>query len=257
MREHLIHIDKDSCIGCGQCVKDCPESNILLDEKKAGIISQNCIKCGQCVAICPKAAVTMTGFKEPPKEIKQPVILDPGQLLDAIATRRTIRRFQDKPVPEEVIRQIIEAGRWTPSGGNAQNVSYLVLKNEIGRYEKLAVRLFRRLFPLAKIMNPVVKHVTIDDHFFFKKAPAVILVVSSDEMNGALAASNMELMAQANGLGVLYSGFFAMAARYSPALRRALGLKRGEQVVTALVLGYPAVKYRRTAQKEAAKVRVL
>ena len=60
-----------------------------------------------------------------------------------------------------------------------------------------------------------------------------------------------------SGLGVLYSGFFSMAANWSRPLRRLLGLKRKERAVTTLVLGYSAVNYRRTAQKERASVRQL
>lgn len=56
----------------------------------------------------------------------------------------------------------------------------------------------------------------------------------------------VELVAEANGLGVLYSGFFCMVANRSRPLRKKLGLNRGEKAVATLVLGYPAVKYRRT-----------
>ncbi|WP_125142351.1 NADH-quinone oxidoreductase subunit I [Clostridium transplantifaecale] len=45
-----------------------------------------CIMCGHCVAVCPKAAVSMTGFDEPPIEIDEPTVLDPLQLLKAIRT---------------------------------------------------------------------------------------------------------------------------------------------------------------------------
>lgn len=257
MREHIIQINTKKCIGCGLCQQDCPENNILVKDKKAKIISQSCIKCGHCVAICPKAAVSMTGFKEPPIAIKKPTILDSQLLLEAIRTRRTIRQFTDKQITSEVIKQIIEAGRLTPTGGNAQNVSYIVLKNHIEKYEKIAVRLFRKLIPIVKMVNPITRNIKIDKHFFFKKAPVVILVLSTDKINGALAASNMELMAQACGLGVLYSGFFSMAANHSHSLQKALGLKHRDKIVTTLVLGYPDVKYHRTVQKEAAKVRLL
>lgn len=257
MREHRIRVDVEKCIGCGLCRKDCPAGNILLPDKKAVILSQNCIKCGHCVAICPKAAVSMTGFDDAPVEIKEPVTLDPQQLEEAIRTRRSIRHFTARPVKGEAIRRIIEAGRLTPTGGNAQEISYLVLKNGLPRFEKIAVRFFRMLFPLAKLLNPAVKNAVIDEHFFFKKAPAAILVLSKNQVDGALAASNMELMAEACGLGVLYSGFFSMAANFFPPLRKALGLKRGDKVVTTLVLGYSAVNYRRTAQKEKAAVRIL
>ena len=257
MKEHKIQIDKAECIGCGLCRSDCPVNNIVVTKQKAEIISQDCIKCGHCVAICPKAAVSMTGFDEPPMEIKEPASLDPQQLLAAIRTRRSVRRFTDQRVSSQVIRQIIEAGRLTPTGGNAQDVSYVVLTKEIAKYEKIAVRIFRRLLPLAKVIMPSAKNMAIDDHFFFKNAPAVILVLAKDPVNGALAASNMERMAQAWGLGVLYSGFFSMAANLSPALRRSFGIGRGRKAVTALVIGYPGVKYFRTAQKERAVIKVL
>lgn len=255
-KEHIIEIDLKKCIGCGLCRKDCPAGNILVKNKKAEMITQDCIKCGHCVAVCPKFAVSITGFDESPVQIKDPVILDPQMLLDAIRTRRSIRQFTKQPVPPELIAQIIEAGRLTPTGGNAQNVSFVVLRDRMEKCEELAVRLFRRLYPLAKLVNPMAKHMVIDDHFFFKKAPAAIMVLSPDPVNGALAASNMALMAEACGLGVLYSGFFAAASNRSRALRKELGLKRRDKVVTTLVIGYSGVTYHRTAPKEAATVRL-
>lgn len=257
MKEHRIQVDLAKCIGCSMCMRDCPADNISITDKKAVIKSQACIKCGHCVAVCPKGAVSMTGFKEPPVEIKKSVILDPQQLMDALRTRRSIRQFKKQSVTQEVTAQIIEAGRLTPSGENAQDVSYIVLKDNMERFEKMAVRLFKRLLPFARLVNPVAKNKEIDDHFFFHEAPIVIMVVAEDKINGALAASNMALMAEANGLGVLYSGFFSMAANMSLSLRRALGVKRKNKVVETLVLGYPAVTYHRTAQKEAAKIRFL
>lgn len=73
--------------------------------------------------------------------------------------------------------------------------------------EQIAVRFAKRLLPVVKLMSPTARNAVIDDHFFFKNAPAAIVVVSKDEINASLAASNMELMAEALGLGVLYSGF--------------------------------------------------
>ena len=76
--KHQIRINPETCIGCGLCRRDCPAGNIRIKDKKAKVITQECIMCGHCVAICPKAAVSMTGFEEPPEEIEKPAALDPG-----------------------------------------------------------------------------------------------------------------------------------------------------------------------------------
>ena len=121
---HDVTIDAGRCIGCGLCTKDCPAANIRLENQTTHDLTQACILCGHCVAICPKAAVSTTGFDEPAVEITGPVTLDPQTLLSAIRTRRSIRQFTGREVPPQVIAQIIEAGRLTPTGKNAQDVSW-------------------------------------------------------------------------------------------------------------------------------------
>lgn len=256
-RDHATRIDTSACIGCGLCEKDCPASNITVENGTAHVVSQNCIMCAHCLAVCPKAAVSLTGFDEAPEEIDTRASMDPHELLKAIRTRRSIRQFASKGVDPDIVEQIIDAGRLTPTGGNAQEVEFVVLDASLEDAERIAVRLFRKLIPLVKLVDSTARRTVIDDRFFFKGAPLAIAVIAKDKVDGALAASNMALMAEAHGLGVLYSGFFAMAANMSRALGKKLGLARGKKVVATLVLGYPAVRYRRTAPKEPALVRTL
>lgn len=255
MTEHTIKIDKDKCIGCGLCLKDCPAKNIEFSNKKAGVKSQECIKCGHCGAICPKAAVTISGYEEPPQEIGEQTRVNPQELLNALKSRRSIRQFQSKPVSPESVKLIIEAGRLTPTAKNAQDISYIVLRNKKDRAESLAVRFFRKIQPLAGFAYPAAKGMSIDKDFFFKGAPMAIVIVSDDKVSASLAASNMALMAEACGLGVLYSGFFTIAANMSGKLKKELSLEG--KAVTTLVIGYSDVKYQRTAQKESARVTML
>lgn len=250
MSERIISINKDTCNGCGQCKKDCPAHNINITEKTATLKSQQCIKCGHCVAVCPIGAVSMSGFDEPPTEFSKQPLVDENLLLDALKSRRSVRQFQNKPIPAEIIEKIIEAGRWTPTAKNAKSVSYVVLRQNIKSVEAGAVSYFRKIMPLAGAFYPFAKGMNIGDDFFFKGAPVAISIVSSDKVSGSLAASNMALMAESCGLGVLYSGFFTIAVNMSASVRKTLKLSRKQKVVTTLVLGYSNVKYHRTTQKE-------
>ena len=91
----------------------------------------------------------------------------------------------------------------THTAENKRDVSFIVLDQEKERIEKLAVNLFRKIKPLADLINPLARNNVIDDHFFFFKAPLVILVLAEDKTNGLLAAQNMEFVAEANGLGAV------------------------------------------------------
>jgi nitroreductase len=63
----------------------------------------------------------------------------------------------------------------------------------------------------------------------------------------------MELMACAQGLGVLYSGFLTRACA-SKKIKAAVGIPEGKEVLTVLLVGYPDVKYRRTAPRKKADI---
>lgn len=50
-----VYIDEGLCTGCGACVHDCIQHNLVLENGKAHPITE-CMKCGHCVAICPEGA---------------------------------------------------------------------------------------------------------------------------------------------------------------------------------------------------------
>lgn len=51
-------------------------------------------------------------------------------MLDFIKSRRSTRKFKDKAVPEKLLTQVIEAGRYAPSGGNSQSTHFIVVENK-------------------------------------------------------------------------------------------------------------------------------
>ena len=253
-REHIITVNPSLCNACGLCQSDCPTRTIQVRGNTAVLSTQGCIKCGHCQAICPQGAVSISGFMDAPEEITSDMHVDAESLLKQLKSRRSVRQFTSREIPQELILKIIEAGRYTPTGTNKQGISYTVLQQHIEDYEKCGIRLFRGLKRVVDVVYSGLRGIEIDDHFLFKNAKAVIVIKGADPVDAALAASSMEMMAQSLGLGVFYSGFFSMITRYSGKLRNMLGLRRGEKVVATLVLGYPAVKYRRTAQRESAEV---
>lgn len=254
MKRHQVKIDAAKCIGCGQCSKVCAAHNIIIQDKKAKTVLDDCIMCGQCSAICPKQAVTITGYTSGQLEQKERIRLNPAEVLEVIRFRRTIRQFKREEIPQEVIEQILEAGRLTHTAKNMQDVSFVVLNKEKRHIEQMAVRLFKKIKPFADIFSPMAKNNKIDDDFFFFQAPIVIVILAKDKTNGLLAAQNMEFVAEANGLGVLFSGFFTMAANASPKIKRAINVPKGKRVAMTLVLGYPDVKFLRSPQRKELEV---
>lgn len=55
-----LRIDKETCVGCGSCVKLCPMDNLSMQEGKA-VSGDRCTMCYRCINKCPKQAITLLG----------------------------------------------------------------------------------------------------------------------------------------------------------------------------------------------------
>lgn len=249
-----VVIDKTKCVGCGLCKEDCVGMDIFISDGKAEARGQTCILCGHCVAICPQNAISITGSEDITEPYEEQTRLNPNELLSAIKTRRSIRNFKLEEIPDDVIDMIIEAGRLAPTGSNAQGTSYIILKDKLKDCEKIAVSMFRRIIGLGKVFIPRLKNMNIDDNFFFKKAPVAIVILGKDKVSASLAAENMAFMAEANGLGVLFSGFFTICYNLNKRIRKIIGINDKGSAVTTIVLGYSTIKYFRTASRKPAKI---
>ena len=264
MKKHTITVDELACVGCGACAADCPANNMKLNLTKAAPATQDCMMCGHCVAVCPVGAISISGFAEEPVPVPAgeygpaKTSLDPDALETALRFRRSVRRFSHKDVPKEMIGRIIEAGRLTPTAVNAQGTSYFVIRKHRAELEAEAVKLVGQFLPAANAAVPKLRGFQVGQNFFFRRAPLVIVVASKDKVSASLQAQSMMTMAEALGLAGFFSGFFTMAVNVSSKIRSRMGMKKKDgKAVTTLVLGWSSVTYRRSAQREEARVKWL
>ena len=259
----MILIDQEKCIGCGACVKDCINTAIGLEEGKAKIL-HGCFKCMHCIAVCPVGAVSTDDPDYAMSDVipfdKETCQVPAEQMLNTIKCRRSIRQFTKQPVEKEKLELLLEAGRFSPTGSNTQNVRYIVIQDKRDEFSALAMKEFRSYNDPEKfpsVFPPPFKRDRInfaDDEFLFKGAGTIILTVCPRDDNAAIASANMELVANGLGLGMLYIGFFVRIANANPALREYLGLSETDHVATAMSIGYPDVTYYRSVPRKPAKV---
>ncbi len=132
-----IKIDRDLCIGCGECVEVCKDFSLVLSDDKAEISDNpafGCIGCGHCMAICPTGAIQITGRTLSPEDMfvlpAAETAAGYDQINNLFIRRRSIREFVDKPVPPEVIEKILAAARTSPMGLPPSDVNVLVLDSK-------------------------------------------------------------------------------------------------------------------------------
>ncbi len=256
-----VTIQSDLCTGCGLCVQDCTFKHLTLrDGKAAPVPTTHCSECGHCFAICPQGAVQMAGTSDSGILAVDSVDrIAPDTLLDNLKIRRSIRCFRPDPVDREDIRRIIEAGRFTPTGSNRQQNRYLVVENPTETIEPDGLKAFQELLDREKASgnNALAQrfsYLELTPGSFFHYAPAVILVISTDPVDAALASTSMELMAEAMGYGVLYVGLYTRAVKHSSELRRDLGIREGEDLVTVLAVGKTDLRYQRSVPRKPADI---
>lgn len=270
----MMNVNKELCIGCSKCVNECFPKCITMVEKKADINDKNCFKCGHCIAVCPVNAISMDDYNmyEVVEYDSKTFDIAPENLLNFIKFRRSIRQFKEIDVENEKIEKIIEAGRFTQTATNMQDVSYTVVKDSLPVLKEMTYETLKNIGeemladPNQK--NTVFKRYALmwinmhkeyhknpkeNDKLFFN-APSLIIVSASAEINGALASSNMELMTDALGLGTFFSGFFVRAAKANTEIKKLIELPEGKEIVSCLVIGYPNVTYKRTVPRKAVEI---
>lgn len=149
------------------------------------------------------------------------------EALEAILTRRSIRRYTPQPVPDPLIREILGAAMRAPSAGNEQAWQFVVITE-------------RRLLDEIPRFHPYADMV--------RQSPAAILVCGDlhlEKYKGywvqdcAAATQNLLLAAHAKGLGAVWVGIYPKEDRVER-MRGLLGLPPHVVPMALVPLGHPA-----------------
>ena len=110
----LFTVNTEVCTRCGLCVADCPTGLLVMSENGPVTGKGGCISCGHCISVCPTLALDsdMTPRKEQ-IDITKEQKLTPEQAELFLRSRRSIRNYQNKPVPAELIRKVLNVARYT------------------------------------------------------------------------------------------------------------------------------------------------
>lgn len=111
-----------------------------------------------------------------------------------IKTRRSVRSFRDEPVSYEVLKQLVEAGCWAPSGSNAQAWQFIVVRDR----EK--IKKLQRFSPGLFVSPPAIIVICVDKDRAFAKAGEMGRDILS-LFDVAMAAQNIMLLAHSMELG--------------------------------------------------------
>ena len=148
-------------------------------------------------------------------------------VLEAIFSRRSIRRYEDKAVPEELVERLLSAGMSAPTARDAREWKFVVID------DRDMLRKIGEINPNAKMA---------------KQAPTAILVcgdLSLEKSAGywvvdcAAAVENILLAAHALGLGAVWTGVYPREERME-GLKRLTDLPDNIVAHSLIVLGYPA-----------------
>jgi nitroreductase len=148
-------------------------------------------------------------------------------VLEAILTRRSIRQFENRPVPEDLVEKLLRAAMSAPSARNSQPWQFVVLTD-------------RQLLRQASTVNPYARMAAT--------APLAILVCADTRLEKspgywpldcAAAVQNMLLAAHGLGLGAVWTGVWPREARMD-GFRRLFNLPESVIAHSMVVVGYPA-----------------
>lgn len=154
---------------------------------------------------------------------------------EAIRARRSVRAYQERPVPGDVLSRILESVRLAPSGNNRQPWKFIVVTDPRQRARLVAAAKNQQFVGTAPV---VIAAVGLDPQRVMSCG------VPGDPVDLAIALDHLSLAAVEEDLGTCWIGAF-----FQEQAREILGVPEQYKIVELMTLGYPADEPRPKSRK--------
>lgn len=171
--------------------------------------------------------------------------------LEAIRTRRSTRKLLDRPVPRDLLEQVVEAARAASSGNNSQTTHLIVVqgREDLDELARVVREEFAKMEVGPDTYRSLANSIAASrrgGYVFHYHAPVLIVVANKRGYGNAMADSacameNMMIAANALDLGSCYINqlHWLDGNPRVAGLLRELGLEEDETVCASLAVGYP------------------
>lgn len=184
-------------------------------------------------------------------------------VFDVIKNRRSVRFYDEKEIPKEIVEKIIEAGNCAPSGANLQPWRFVVVESREVR-KKLAdnaLSVYKNWIQNAdgnlKAMRKEIDELHSDPIYY--SAPLVIFVIGSKilsyETDCPMVCQNMMLAGREMGIGSCWVHFGQMGLNEE--ILKMLEVSENEKVFGPILFGYPKGGFPESPVKKDAVVKWL
>jgi nitroreductase len=184
-----------------------------------------------------------------------------NNVIETIKKRRSVRSYESKRIPRDILDSILEAGDCAPSGANARGWRFVIVEDENfrKRMAEIAIPIYKKWMENApKALKDLRKEIdAVSSDPIYYSAPAVVFVIgagNTSDFDCSMACQNLMLAARSFEIGScwVYFGQFPLKA---PEIRSKMELKEGEKVYGPILLGYPKNGFPEAPKKEKAKIK--
>jgi len=259
-------IDKAKCTGDGVCVRVCSRGLLRVSSGAAEMKPEKasrCTGCGQCLAFCPEDAIRIEGLAESETPRLDPALaVSPEQARQLLLGRRSCRVFRKQPVPRELIETLLLTARQAPTGGNEQDVRWIVVEDP-AYVQRIAEGIAEWFDETGRHIPAVAKRYAVDailarfrggSDVILRSSPHLIIAAAPEAaawgcVHASIAMTYFELAAWAYGVGTCWSGYLMRALMTSPKLRALCGIEEGYAGYAAMMFGFAALAPRRVTPR--------